>query len=361
MKIILSISAIVVALFLIACSDSVSFPEPEVSYNYLACGVEALEFASTTEHPIPAFNLDNPTTPGCPVDETSQGTVSKHEHRTPNASFRYLTFEDALLEFATNVVIAQYVGHRPFGRYLTEFEFAVLENVLGNASDRIFVYAEMRVGASAFGVTRAVSYKPGYLTFYLETNYMLPLTKISQPHANTHDDGFRFIHDIIIDLDNPSNSMMYSESLAQHSTHQNFNTSTSKQEIVSFVSELTKNNQPSRDFIRSEAVEDIVLGSPYILVVEVDEPIRLVSEQRTTDWAATDIYYVTVVQAIKGDVSVGYRFAMIFLADAVLQGEQHIIATGPTVERSSFYRMSSRNSLFRMEQMDEIMTILGRQ
>ena len=53
---------------------------------------------------------------------------------------KYMTFEEALL-LSSNVVVAQYVGYRNFGDETIEFEFAVLESVLGDSADRIFVYA----------------------------------------------------------------------------------------------------------------------------------------------------------------------------------------------------------------------------
>ncbi|MCL2843602.1 MAG: hypothetical protein FWE28_09160 [Oscillospiraceae bacterium] len=68
--------------------------------------------------------------------------------------YEYFTFEETLLEFPpTDVVIAQYIGHRPFGENATEFEFIVLDRVLGNAADRIFVYAE-RTNATVTGIDR---------------------------------------------------------------------------------------------------------------------------------------------------------------------------------------------------------------
>lgn len=217
------------------------------------------------------------------------------------------------------------------------------------------------MSAQVFDVSSEVDFMPGELTFNSKTNYMLPLIAIGQLHANTHDDGYTFIRNIVIDLDNPSRSVMYSESLTEHSANLDFNKQVSKQDLVSFVADLTKNNPPGRNFIRSESIEDIIDESPYILIVEINDPLRLSHEQFNTDWGATDLYNVTVVRSLKGDVDVGYEFVMIFLADTVLPGEQHIIATGPPAEGSSFYRFSSRNSLFRMEQLDEIMSMLRHQ
>ncbi|REK75538.1 hypothetical protein [Paenibacillus paeoniae] len=73
-----------------------------------------------------------------------------------------------------------------------------------------------------------------------------------------------------------------------------------------------------------------------------------------------DLYTISVavVRSLKGDVKAGYEFVMIFLADTVLPGQQHIIATGPPAEGSSFYRFSSKNIL---EQFSEIMSMLRHQ
>jgi len=68
-----------------------------------------------------------------------------------NASYTYLTFEEAVTEFATDVVIAQYVGSRPFGNHSTEFEFIVLDRILGNAPERIFVYTLNNLSAHVSG------------------------------------------------------------------------------------------------------------------------------------------------------------------------------------------------------------------
>ena len=277
----------------------------------------------------------------------------------PTVSACWLPLEWALAEFTTDVVIVQYVASRPFGQNLTELEFVVLERLLGNAADRIFVYGEF---ASAFDDRRVATsaHIPGLgITFCHETNYLLPLRKISSPHANTRDDGFAFINYAVFDLDNPSNSVQLGRLLSHSSTYLSFD-DISRQEIISFVAELTRDNPPAREFIRSDVIEDIITGSPYILVVEINRPLRLSTEQRTTDWGATDLYYVTAIQTLKGDFISPDGFLIIFPADAVLPGERHIVAIEPIEEGSSWYHFTSRNSLFAVEQLEYIMQILSR-
>jgi len=295
---------------------------------------------------------------------TEDSNTSNAPPERPVASYDYLTFEEMVLEFATDVVIAQYIGHRPFGESLTEFEFVVSERVLGDAADRIFVYAE-RTDAHVMGGIM-VDFKPGDVSFYPGTDYLLPLMRISSPYAKTHEDGFTFLRNIVIDLNDPSNSTMYSEPLALHAEGLDFNSRTiDKQEIVSYVSELAMDIPPVWwDPIRSEVMEDIIYGSPYVLIVEINEPFRLSHEVPPTDWASTDIYNSTVVRVLKGDRDIGdfgHEFAVIFFADTVFPGEQHIVAVTPIREGAVWFDLTSRNSLFRMDQLDEILTILGHQ
>ena len=293
--------------------------------------------------------------PTSPIASSSDGVYPMPA--PPAVSACWLPLEMALADFTTDVVIVQYVASRPFGQNLTEFEFVVLERLLGNAADRIFVYGEL---ANAYDGRPAMTsaHIPGLgITFCHETDYLLPLRMISHPHANTRDDGFTFINYVVFDLDNPSNSVELGRPLSYQSINLNID-DISRQEIVSFVAGLTRDNPPAREFIRSEAIEDIVTGSPYILIVEINQPLRLSNEQRTTDWMATDLYYVTAIQTLKGDFITPDGFLIIFPADAVLPGERHIVAIETIEEGSSWYHFTSRHSLLAMEQLDDIMQIL---
>jgi len=280
---------------------------------------------------------------------------------TTSMSVIYITFEEALLR-STDVVIAQYVGHRPFGETLTEFQFTVLDRILGYAADTIFVYTSNRHVSISDDPGRVSYYNRGELSFTHGTNYLLPLEKLRGSHGKTHDDGFLFIHNLVINLEDPTESTMYGESLSLHVSgvapaEMNFtNNNVMRSDIISFVRDFTANNTLARIPIRSEDIEDIIHGSPHVLVVEVNEPFRLVAQQATRDWVETDIYNVTVLQTLKGDFNAGNSLLMIFLAYTVQPGERHIIAIEP-VDTRGLYQFTSRNSLFHMNQLTEIMQI----
>jgi len=272
----------------------------------------------------------------------------------------YLTFEEAV-ELASDVVVAEFVAHRPFGQSLTEYEFVVHERIFGNAADRIFVYEQNNTSISVVGMD--ISYEVTGRPFNTGTEYLLLLEMIDPIYANTHEDGFLFLTNIKLDLNAPSTSTMYDEPLTQHSTGMNFNSrSLTRERIVSYVYELTRNNTPARERIMSEDIEDIIKGSPYVLVVEIGEPRRLSHEGASTDWRSTDIYNTNVVRVLKGEMEVGDLVRMVFFADTVQTGEQHIIAIEPRdPDDPYFYGFTTRNSLFGMEELDEILLILGYQ
>ena len=266
---------------------------------------------------------------------------------------------ESALQAATDVVIVQYVGSRPFGQYLTEFEFTVVERILGNAAETIFVYAHFADDGSAIVVSTQISGLG--LTFDRETNYLLPLRTVDSPYSNTRDGGFTFVQYAVFDLCNPQNSVSLGRPLSESRLPGlNVSSTTSGQDIVSFIAELTMDNPPANDFIRSAAIEDIVHGSPYIFVVEIARPMRLSREQVHTGWRATDLYYVTVIQTLKGNFNADGRVVVVFHADTVLPGEKHIVTVRPLSPGSTWFNFTSRNSLFGLEQLDEIVDIINR-
>jgi hypothetical protein len=276
------------------------------------------------------------------------------------AFYDYLEFELVVKAFTTDVVIARYINHE----YLDEsiiFEFAVSERVFGNAGDRIFIFANQGMETQVDGEDLELDFRPGYLSFSEGVDYLLPLIRIDDAYSHIQEDGFVFIRDIVIDLDNPMNSVMYSTPLYLHTEQLKLNEDTPREDIITHVYELVKDIEITGRTIRSNATENIINGSPYVLIIEIGEPIRLADEQINTDWGATDLYYVTVTESLKGNINAGDELVILFHADTVFYGEQHIVATMPMSPGSDWHEFTSRYSLFRIEQIDEIMLILNTQ
>ena len=266
----------------------------------------------------------------------------------------------AISEFTTDVVTVQHISSQPFGETLAEHEFIVLERILGNAPDRIFVYTP-RPLESPYMPPITSNHIGFTFAFNPETEYLLPLIRIGNPYAKTHEDGYTMVNYIVIDLDNPSNSVELGRPLSSISydlMEIDFEANPSMKQIIQFISELTEGNPSGREYIRSDRLEDIIKDSPYVFVVEINRPLRLAHEQATRDWGETDLFYATVVQVLKGDIEVGANIIVSFFAYTVQRGEQHIVAVEPLGEGSTWYRFTSRNSLFGLEQLEEIIQAL---
>ena len=262
----------------------------------------------------------------------------------------------AISEFTTDVVIVQHISSRPFGETLIEHEFVVIERVLGNAPDRIFVYTT-RALESPYSPPITSNHIGFTFPFTPETDYLLPLIRIGNPYAKTHEDGYTMVNYIVIDLNNPLNSVELGSPLSSisfDSMELNFEANPSRVQIIQFISELTEGNPAGREYIRSDRLEDIIKASPYVFVVEINRPLRLAHEQVTRDWGETDLFYATVVQVLKGDIEVGANIVVSFFSYTVQRGEQHIVAVEPLSEGSTWFIFTSRNSLFNLEQLEEI-------
>jgi len=262
------------------------------------------------------------------------------------------TFESAV-EIATDVVVAEFVERRPFGQSATEYEFVVHDRIFGNAADTIFVYVVYDEMSHRFADSD--------FKFAAGTQYLLTLIILANIYASFHYDGYMFASDLILNLDDPSKSTMYGQTLSAHS-YMNFDSSgLAKEHVISYVRSLPRNPYEvvDRVFITSDNLREIIINSPYVLVIEIGEPRRLASQALQSDLQATDIYYATVVEALKGDMEVGKILPIIFFADTVSPGETHLVSIAPSDPAVPyFYRFTSRNSLHSLDQRDEIISII---
>jgi len=288
------------------------------------------------------------------VDKTHiHSNYCNHSNLRGYAIVEYISFEDAL-EFASDVAIVQYIGSRPFGDYLKEFEFQVSERILGDSAERIFVYIDTSFGYHVRGDSQNIFFDPTELYFQQGAYYLLPLRAINNPLANTHEDGFTFIMNIVIALDDLGQSRMYGDLLKHHTAIFDFEIENNVDEIVISIVELTKNNVSLEKYIRSEDIQDVLLESPYVVLVEINDPLRLSHEQSTTDWVKTDLYHVTVIQVLNGNIEEGFEGVVVFPANVADTSEHHIVAIRPIREGSSWFNLTSRNSLWSATQLEEI-------
>jgi len=276
----------------------------------------------------------------------------------PSASYDYLTFDEAIVKYATDIVVAQYVSSRPFGETLIEFEFIVSDRILGDAKDRIFVYFNTFISSEVVSMNNETRHIPKELRLKEGVNYLVPLMRIIHPHANTHDDGYVFIRNIVVNLDQINESTMYGEPLSQHTTGFVINNRTSKDAFIEYVESLTVENETIPGMIKSTDLEVIVNASPYILLIEIAEPLRLSHEQVFHDWWSDDLYYVDIIYSFKGNTHSDHDIVVSFAPDTVFTGDRVIVAVDRISKGSSWFRFTSTNSLISEQLSEEIISIL---
>ena len=309
------------------------------------------------------------------IDNTQQTEANLEIELESNVSLDYLNFEEAVFEFATHIVVAQYVESQPFGDFHTEFEFVVIDEILGETTERIFVFL-YHTKAHVHGHENEVFYLSGDLSFEPGIDYLLPLINTNSIDSiiNREGDEFIFISQIMIDLDDPSNSNIYSENLDDHIEGIDLDEHTEIEEIISFVEEIAEAIEAEDRFehiiIESSDMEEIINGSPYVWIVEINEVWRLADEVGPRATRRNDLYYVTIIDALKGGKNVTLKggtieapiVAMAFLPDVVFLGERHVVAVQPLAEddRGAFL-FTSRYGLFSLDQLEEIEAIIAEQ
>jgi len=281
----------------------------------------------------------------------------------PHIDFWFPPLHEAVADFTTNIVVARLVERKMLNDAVMQFEFIVDEVLVGNAEERIFVYTDRWIRTEGYDdrdslVPRGIV--PG-------VDYLLMLSRLSLTpyrHSYIYPNGFEFINDMVIDLTNLVIGDYENTSLAWELPGLDFDAGVSQADLIAHIASLA---DPLRYrerydvvFVDSDLLEDIVVGSPNVLIVEINQPWRLSNRQPNTNWSTTDIYHAIVVEVLEGmgDVAVGNLIRITFFADTVSTGERHIVAVEQRIG-SYALRFTSRNSLFSLNQLDEIKQILG--
>ena len=296
----------------------------------------------------------------------------QYEHNTSNVQINsvshmfYSTFEDAVLNSATDIVIVNYLGSRMFDDVWKEFEFAVVENILGETTDYIRVYVDLSTEMHILGHEGHDHHHREALHFQQNVDYLLPLINTNSPTSRFYNvdgiDNFLFIRGIAVNLNNLIESVMYGENLNEHIDGVNLLARDAHNQIIELVEELAveieENTTWERIFIRSYEMDDIILGSPDVLIVEITEPRRL-HDAFYGQVLRTDIFFVDVVEVLYGSDEFVGNTSITFFANTVSIGERYIVAVQQSAENNRWaFRFTSRNSLFSMDQLDGILYIL---
>ena len=105
------------------------------------------------------------------------------------------------------------------------------------------------------------------------------------------------------------------------------------------------------NFIESEKMADVIVGSSDVIRIKIGE----------WDFGGNglffqnDGYYCTVIETLKGAVKIDSEIVMIFFYNTVKPGQEYIVAVMEMEPDTNWYIFTSRNSLFRLDQKEEIM------
>lgn len=282
------------------------------------------------------------------------------------ATVFYQDFESALLE-STNIVVAQLVERRPFGHSREELEFIVIDQLYGRTSDRIFIYLSHNVYISVSGGDHDIpAFRETDVEFEKGIDYLLTLRMIDSVVSNFNDYAYFLMNSaLVVNLDTPIESTMYSQPLELHATELDFADLTlTADNIIEFVVDLVDDyGTPAHDYrnIRSNKLDDVVNYSPIIVEIEINEFI----DSSHSCFRAADWFRVTVVDSLRGGFEIGYYFKTIFFMGTVTTGERYIM----TLREGTFYPHSgtglemhmpnSRNGIIDVSYFDEILAIIN--
>jgi len=303
-----------------------------------------------TTETTPEVTTPETTTPEVTTPPQSSADVPavKDETYVVNTYMEYYNFEDAC-KLATDVVVATFLGNRHYGLNTVEYSFAVKERILGDAPDQINVYVQ---AVTVFVDSAAVGeYNQQEVGMYHGVDYLLVLDHRTSIYNNT--DIYQFICNIAIDASNIEESRMYNQSIYPHSNQFDFSKA-DFQQVFEYVKELVKDNTPSVQIDKTPPVIEIIKNSTDILVVKVGK-----CEQKVVNaFRDTGYYTCTVNETLLGSVKPGTTVEILFRNEDVTEGDEIVVALN-NPNGTSFYKITSLNSIFSTDQKDELASLIA--
>lgn len=246
---------------------------------------------------------------GCKKGSTVAGVINAYEEH-PTAQTMTYEYEEQMLSksdvinSSTNIVLGTYIGiEEGFGQ--NEFLFSVNDTLRGESDEEIYIEIQ-DLSENLF--------KGGH-------QYYLFLTKhISVYHSHEH-----YVINCWYSYDDPQVSEL-------------------KQMIALSSVIPTPIGLP---FTASENLIDILSVSPTILVVEVGKTML-----RGT-YAPTEIHDCQIRQLLRGS-QIFSNVKINFFQNTVSEGEIYVVLLAQDGETTPYYTLSSRNSVYTVEQAKEI-------
>ena len=257
--------------------------------------------------------------------ETQKPTSKSH-----NSYISYVELEQCVND-ATDIIKGRCLGITETENRI-EYEIEVVERFLGEEEIKSLLIT------SDFKRERMSRYENG-------KEYYLILVKRSNVYKNSINYS-DFSGVVYIPSDDIVNAKYYGSPLVEHTDGQSI---CNEKELVDYLKSLIEKRDPTLDrgigaeFLTETDMESIVKKSEFVLEIKIENFIDK-SE-------IVDVYECKIVSILKGNVEKESNVRIFFFPDTVDVGEEYVLAL---TEVDNFFVFSSRNSLFSVDDINEI-------
>lgn len=289
-------------------------------------------------------------------DDSIVPDVSQSLTNGSSVTLVYTTFEEAC-QLANTIVTARYVKSEPFGESYIRHGFILQKTIIGKAEKEINVFTS-NVNLSVVkngAITESIpEYNQNNISFEAGIDYLLILNKKNDPYMFIP--VYTLINDTVVRLDNLTLSEMYHMPLSSHIKGMKLTKETTKEDIISYVASLTKNNLSAYEYIVSDNMNDIINLSDNIIRIKINGNHKVVKNE----FRSHELYDCTVLEVLKGKLKVGEVYRIAFFPDTVKSGDEWIVAVVPLDETSRYLDLTSKKSLYPCNMKQDIMEIINK-
>jgi len=284
------------------------------------------------------------------------------------------SFEEYLRQ-CTDAVTARYIGIDRLGEVGGYLEFEIIERILGEDNGKTLVASFWDENVS-FINGESEPYAIGDFKYQEGKEYLLILGRSIIIYREGDGDIYSIYNTVYLPLEEMGACTMYGDSISKRSEIGYTPEKVTREELIDYVRENTKNNTErysyGNDYIRSDKIEDIINESPLVLRILLKE------ENVGTRWFSC---YGKVLEVLKGEIGKQNIDDIIdehgvldgrkerikehiceftFFPDTVKIGDEVIVAVNDRggALLGGWLPLSSKNSVFRLDQYDEIMAII---
>lgn len=245
----------------------------------------------------------------------------KHEYENRyDTCILYCTFEELLKDYTHEIVVAEFnslVGEEDGN---LKYKFKVKETIFGeDLGNTLYVFSRL---ANVSVTDTDISYNGNNSSMYKKGEEYILLISRYRSVYNKEDDVLSILEsNAYLPLNDLKKSTVYNEPLTKHSqlTENDLN----PESLIAYIKNIKKDDTNfywGCNYIKSDALDDIVTGSDYVVELEIGEEVYKDASP------VTDAFNCTVTKVYKGDIDVGKEFEyLIFLQNTVKTGKKYIV------------------------------------